>query len=171
MECPGGNRGVCDGEGPGPNPALGDLHQAASAGQFPQWNRMHLVELACTILRKIDKLHQYNVLIGDINPDNILLVDEKTVYFVDTDSYQVGAYPCPVGTDTFTPAARQGMDYSTFLRTKEDELFAVATLLFVILFPGKAPYSAMGAVRLPRISAIETFLIAKSRKERSARSL
>lgn len=111
---------------------------------FPQWNRMHLVELACTILRKIDKLHQYNVLIGDINPDNILLVDEKTVYFVDTDSYQVGAYPCPVGTDTFTPAARQGMDYSTFLRTKEDELFAVATLLFVILFPGKAPYSAMG---------------------------
>ena len=60
---------------------------------FPQWNRMHLVELACTILRKIDKLHQYNVLIGDINPDNILLVDEKTVYFVDTDSYQVGAYP------------------------------------------------------------------------------
>lgn len=111
---------------------------------FPQWTRKDLVKLSINILEKINYLHQRNVIIGDINPLNILINNEKNilkVYFVDTDSYQIENYPCPVGTANYTPPEIQGKDYKTFLRTFEHEYFAVATLLFMILLPGKPPYS------------------------------
>lgn len=111
---------------------------------FSGWTRVNLTRLAITILKTIDGLHSLNVLIGDINPQNILVVDEHRIFIVDTDSFQIEGYPCPVGTETYTPPGRQGLNFSEFLRTKDDELFAVTTLLFMILFPGKPPYSAQG---------------------------
>lgn len=111
---------------------------------FPHWTRSHLVDLALNILEKISLLHQYNIIIGDINPLNILVVNEKKVYLVDTDSYQIEDFPCPVGTVNFSAPEIQGRDYKTFLRTFEHEYFAVATLLFMILLPGKPPFSHQG---------------------------
>jgi len=111
---------------------------------FPHWTRAHLTQLAITVLRTIERLHELNVFIGDINPQNILVKDERSIFIVDVDSFQVEGFPCPVGTETFTPAERQGQDAESYLRTKEDELFAVTTLLFMTLFPGKAPYSSQG---------------------------
>jgi len=110
----------------------------------PSWTRRESVRLAITILERIDCLHGLNVLIGDINELNILMVDQNEVYFVDCDSYQVEGYPCPVGTTNFTAPEIQGHDFRGFLRAKEHELFAVATLLFMILHPGKCPYSHQG---------------------------
>jgi hypothetical protein len=111
---------------------------------FPHWTRAHLTQLAITVLRTIDRLHRLNIFIGDINPQNILVQDEHRVAIVDVDSFQVEGFPCPVGTETFTPPERQGQSYDRFLRSRDDELFAVTTLLFMILFPGKAPYSSQG---------------------------
>jgi len=111
---------------------------------FPHWNRIQLTQLAITILTAIGKLHRLNVFIGDINPQNILVKDEHSIAIVDSDSFQVEEFPCPVGTETFTPPERQGLNYSDFLRSEKDELFAVTTLLFMILFIGKAPYSSQG---------------------------
>lgn len=111
---------------------------------FPHWKREHLVTLAINILEGIRSLHDRNVLIGDINPLNILIKSEKEVFFVDTDSYQIDEFPCPVGMANFTAPEIQGKNYSTFLRTLEHEHFAVATLLFMILLPGKPPYSHQG---------------------------
>jgi rRNA-processing protein FCF1/serine/threonine protein kinase len=112
--------------------------------KHPNWTRRESVRLALTILQKINLLHSLNVLLGDINPMNILVVDENTVYFVDCDSYQVEGYPCPVGFVNFVAPEIQGFDFRTFLRTKEHELFAIATLLFMIMVPGKSPYSHQG---------------------------
>lgn len=111
---------------------------------FPHWDRRHLVQLAITTLRLIKKLHALNVLMGDINPNNFMVRSEKEVYVVDTDSFQIEGFPCPVGTPHFTPPELIGRSYSDFLRTPEHEAFAVATLLFMILFPGKPPYSGQG---------------------------
>jgi len=110
----------------------------------PNWTRRQSVELAVNLLESIERLHQLNVVLGDINELNILLVDEKEVYFVDCDSCQVEGYPCPVGTVNFTAPEIQGRDFRTFLRTKDHDLYAVATLLFMILQPGKCPYSHQG---------------------------
>lgn len=117
---------------------------AAFTRENPDWTRCESVVLAQNILSKIRYLHDMNVLIGDINELNILMVNEREVYFVDCDSYQVEGYPCAVGTVNFTPPRLQGRDFSTFLRNKDDELFGVATLLFMILMAGKCPYSHQG---------------------------
>jgi serine/threonine protein kinase/rRNA-processing protein FCF1 len=111
---------------------------------FPSWTRLNLTRLAISVLKTIDQLHDLNIFIGDINPQNILVFDDWNISVVDTDSFQIQGFPCPVGTDTFTPPERQGQNFETFIRTKDDELFAVTTLLFMLLFPGKSPYSAQG---------------------------
>lgn len=112
---------------------------------FPNWCRLDLVNVAGTFLDHVDFLHSHNIIIGDINPMNLLVTPDSTaVWIVDTDSFQIEAFPCPVGTVNFTPAEIQGLNYSGFLRTVEHELFAVATMIFMILFPGKAPYSQQG---------------------------
>ncbi len=111
---------------------------------FPHWTRIELTQLAITILSAIRKLHRLNIFIGDINPQNVLVTDERSIALVDADSFQVEGFPCPVGTETFTPPERQGTNYADFLRSEKDELFAVTTLLFMILFVGKAPYSSQG---------------------------
>lgn len=113
--------------------------------KFKNWTKKDTIQLCITILQKIKYLNDRNVILGDINPANILVVSPKEVYFVDCDSYQVEGYPCPVGTVNFTPPeAQQWKDYKTNLRTQEMENFAIATLLFMIMLPGKPPYSAVG---------------------------
>lgn len=112
--------------------------------KFPNWKRYNLVKLSDTILSLISYLHDKNVIIGDINPLNILVKSETEVYFIDTDSFQIENYPCTVGTINYTAPEIQNKDYKKFLRTFEHENFAVATLLFMILLPGKPPYSQQG---------------------------
>ncbi|MDY4574613.1 MAG: hypothetical protein SPD90_06110, partial [Intestinibacter sp.] len=64
--------------------------------KFPGWKKRDTVQLCITILKKIKYLHDRNIIIGDINPANILVVSPEQVYFVDTDSFQVEDFPCPV---------------------------------------------------------------------------
>ena len=111
---------------------------------FPLWKKKDTVQLCITILRKLKYLHDRNIILGDINPSNILVVSPQEVYFVDTDSYQIEGYPCPVGTINFTAPEIQKKRFDTFLRTRGNEKFAVATLLFMIMLPGKPPYSIQG---------------------------
>jgi len=113
---------------------------------FNGWKKTDLVEICIDLLHKIRILHEHNVLIGDINPRNILVTEKKKTFFVDTDSYQVEGYPCSVGSVNFTAPEIQNKEFGQFLRTREHEKFAVATLLFMILIPGKTPYSQQGGV-------------------------
>ena len=112
--------------------------------KFPSWTRRDTIQLCITILEKIEHLNNRGIILGDINGQNILVVSPTEVYFVDCDSYQIGNYPCPAGTVHFTPPEAQGKDYSTFLRTQAMENFAIATLLFMIMLPGKSPYASVG---------------------------
>ena len=111
---------------------------------FPNWKKKDTVQLCITILKKFKYLHDRNIILGDINPNNILVVSLNEVYFVDTDSYQIEGYPCPVGTINYTAPEIQRKKFDTFLRTIGNEQFAVATLLFMIMLPGKPPYSLQG---------------------------
>ena len=120
------------------------MHPMIIKDKFPNWRRKQLVDLCISILEIVEKLHKSNIIIGDINANNILVADYNKVYFIDCDSFQIGPYPCPVGTPYFTPREIQGKKYSEFLRTKEHDMFAITTLFFMILFLGKPPYSAKG---------------------------
>jgi len=109
--------------------------------KFPHWNRTDLVKLCIAILKKIDYLHGKGIVLGDINLDNILVKTPEDVYLVDCDSYQVGEYPCPVGTIQYTPPELQNKGpYDTYLRSVGNENFAVAVLLFSLMVTGQMPY-------------------------------
>ena len=113
--------------------------------KFPSWKKKDTVELCITILNKIKYLHDRNIIIGDINPRNILVSSPKEVYFVDTDSYQIEEFPCPVGMSPFkAPEILDKKEFRNFLRTKGNENFAMGTLLFMIMLPGKPPYAQQG---------------------------
>lgn len=112
---------------------------------FPNWTKKDMVQLCITILEKMVYLHHHNIILGDINARNILVVSQKEVYFVDTDSYQIGKYPCEVGWPHFTAPELIGKDMSKFMRTMGNENFAIATLLFMIMIPGKPPYAQTGS--------------------------
>ena len=111
---------------------------------FPNWKKKDTVKLCITILKKIKYLNDRNIILGDINPANILVVSPEEVYFVDADSYQVGEFPCPVGMVNYTAPEIQKKSFSDFLRTQGHENFAIATLLFMIMIPGKSPYAQQG---------------------------
>lgn len=108
---------------------------------FPSFKKRDMVQLGITILKKIEYLHGQKIILGDINPRNILVCSPKEVYFVDTDSYQIESFPCCVGSTVYTAPEIQRRDFNGFLRSYGNENFAIATLLFMIMIPGKPPYS------------------------------
>ena len=124
------------------------MRMAKISRHFPTWNRKDLAQLALTILYKINYIHKQGLLIGDINENNIMVVSPTEVYLVDTDSYQVNDLPCQVAVELFVApelldrqAKGEYKEFAEILRTVQNENFAVATLMFLILMQGKPPYS------------------------------
>lgn len=112
--------------------------------EFPNWKKVDLVGICISFLEKVEYLHAMNIIVGDINPKNLMVDDKKNVFIIDADSWQLEGYPCPVGTPMFTSPDMLGKTYSEDLRTMEDELFAVATMLFMIVMTGQFPYIRTG---------------------------
>ncbi|UIP57161.1 hypothetical protein DSM26151_00140 [Agromyces marinus] len=112
--------------------------------EFPNWRKVDLVDICISFLEKVQYLHSMNVIVADINPKNLMVDEKKNVFIIDADSWQLEGYPCPVGTPMFTSPAMLGKTYSDDLRTMEDELFAVATMLFMIVMTGQFPYIRTG---------------------------
>lgn len=110
---------------------------------YPNWTKADLVDVCISFLEKVAYLHSLNIILGDINPKNVMVDADKTVWIIDADSWQLEGYPCPVGTPMFTAASVTG-DYANALRTEQEELFAVATMLFMILITGQFPYARTG---------------------------
>ncbi len=111
---------------------------------YPTWTKADLVDVCVSFLEKVAYLHSLNILLGDINPKNLMVDEHKNVWIIDADSWQVEGYPCPVGTAMFTASTITG-DYADALRTVEEERFAIATMLFMILITGQFPYARAGA--------------------------
>lgn len=126
-------------------PAKGEpLHlsvfkQAKLQATFPNWDKRDLCDLALTILRTVEYLHSMNILLGCINPAAIRVVSKDEVYFTDTDNYQIEGFPTLVYNVSFTPPEFQGK--RIYLSSKASEYYAVAVLTFMLLMPGKTPYT------------------------------
>ncbi len=123
-------------------------------GLMKDWDRAAMVD-ACRLTAGIfRRMHGKNILMGDVNPRNILLDPDRSegirIRIVDCDSFQIGSYPCPVGLPYYTSPEiyrRTGSDnpeYSTFLRTAEDEQYALASLFFRMLTFNSSPFMGKG---------------------------
>ncbi|RPF29040.1 protein kinase domain-containing protein [Georgenia muralis] len=110
---------------------------------YPGWTRRDLVDVCLSCLKRVKSLHDLNILIGDINPNNVMLGNQKDAWIIDIDSVQVEGYPCPVGWDEFTaPEILGGVQG---LRSIEHEYFAIAVLVFMIMMTGTFPYENSGS--------------------------
>jgi len=112
--------------------------------QFSRWTRKQLVEIAKQIAGAVSTLHSHGVIIGDLNPQNILVTESGMVTMVDADSFQIAGHACPVGMVNFMPPELHSIDLAKNLRSEQHDLFALATLIFMTLMPGKPPYSQQG---------------------------
>ena len=133
---------------------LGSTYSRNNNKDLNTWNRESLARLCSKLAKTFQKIHDENILIGDINANNILinLKDNQGGDFliVDTDSFQIGPYPSPVGTPVFTSPEiykRENTEnprYGDFLRTLNDEEYAIASLLFQIIMLGQTPFAGKG---------------------------
>lgn len=121
---------------------LAVFKQAKLETYFPDWDKKDLCDLTLAILRVIKYLHSMNILMGCINPAAIRVAGKDEVYFVDTDNYQIEGFPSLVYNVSFTPPELQGR--KIYLCSKENENYAVAVLVFMLMMPGKTPYTLSG---------------------------
>jgi hypothetical protein len=112
---------------------------------FPDWTRRNLAQLALDVCQVVEYLHRNNILVGDLSDTNIIVDELGQPWFIDTDSYQFGSFPSPVGRRPFIHPDLLGKDLKQMFRLPEHERFALATLVFMILFPGRPPYAGAGS--------------------------
>lgn len=107
------------------------------------WTRVDICAFAETLLRRFIDLHKVGIIVGDINPKNVLVsYDPNNLAIIDTDSFQIDGYPCPVHFLGFDPPRLLNeTDFSTVMRTHEDEDYSITVLLFEIFLIGKHPYA------------------------------
>ena len=108
---------------------------------FPRWDKRDLCRLSATILNAIKQLGDNGVLFGYLNPASIYVARPEEVYFVDMDSWQIEGYPCQAVNQTFSAPEILRTRANRYLASMDEENYQVAVLLFMLLMPGKFPYS------------------------------
>ncbi len=108
--------------------------------EFPGWKKIDLVDFTIKLLQKIQYLHQFGILVGDLRFKNILVSPDGEPCLVDLDSCQIKNLPCPIGFPDFTAPELHGVELKRVLRTYETESYACSVLMFKILFCGIHPY-------------------------------
>lgn len=118
-----------------------------SRGAATQWTRLDLVVIATSVLRLMEKLHKYDMLVGDICPRNIFVTKDLKAYLIDLDGCQMEGYACTSSTDGYVSARlnRQRLDHPddlnrAWLRDPADEYYAISVLLFQMFMWGKRIY-------------------------------
>lgn len=79
-------------------------------------------------------------MLGCLDLSSIRVADTKTVYFTNTDQYQVSEYPCLLRNQFFIPPERIDYMDKVFLFGRGTENYLLAVLAFMLLMTGKAPY-------------------------------
>lgn len=120
-----------------------------ASAQRNNLSRIDLVNISINLLKAYRYLHMKGVLIGDINPLNVLLNMDRGQYqvcLIDTDSFQINGYRTEVGTlEYIRPSLlKNNVNFKEYSRTPADEAFAVAVMVFRILMLGKHPFSYKG---------------------------
>jgi DNA-binding helix-hairpin-helix protein with protein kinase domain len=143
------------------------LHSPKSRLQkFPEASWAFLIYAAANIARAVALIHEHGLVIGDLNPKNILVTRKATVYLLDVDSFQVSTdgktYRCEGGFPEYTPPELQGVAFRDVDRAQEHDCFGLAVVIFQLLFMGRHPFSGrrLDAGEMPLERAISEYRFA-----------
>jgi DNA-binding helix-hairpin-helix protein with protein kinase domain len=134
---------------------------------LPNFTWRYLLRTARNLASVVDALHAESYIIGDINESNFLVSNSALVSVVDCDSMQVVdkngiVHLCLVGKAEYTAPELQGLSFGTTPRTKESDLFGLATIIYLLLMEGVHPFSGVWkgsgeAPNIPRRIALGAF--------------
>ena len=110
---------------------------------------LHLLVMAQNVAHAVAHLHAQGHVVGDLNSRNVLANDRGQVAIIDTDSFQIVnrrdglMHRCQVGTPEYTPPGLQQAAYADQDRTPDDDCFALAVMIYQLLFQGQHPYAGI----------------------------
>ena len=137
-----------------------------------------LVHVATNLAAAFHKIHEAGIIIGDVNEANILVNQIGMVALIDCDSFQIKNgnryHFCEVGIPRYTPPEllRRG-SFDQVVRTANTDNFSLATLIFQLLFLGRAPFTGINPTGedLDEETAIKTHEFAYSLKRTNKKLL
>jgi DNA-binding helix-hairpin-helix protein with protein kinase domain len=116
---------------------------------FPKATWHTLIDVARNVAAGFHCLHQYNVIMGDVNESNVFVTAETgQVRFIDCDSFQIQAphgqiFPCSEFTSGWTPPELIEKPALVSRRTVQHDLFGLAVMVFHLLFMGRHPFAGV----------------------------
>lgn len=115
------------------------------ARYFPAADPRFLVRAAANVARAVASVHYAGCVVGDLNESGLLVSSQATVAMIDADSFQVahGAdrFLCGVGKPDYTAPELRGLDFARDARSRNHDAFALASLIFQLLFLGRLPFA------------------------------
>lgn len=130
---------------------------------FPDKGYNFLVHVARNLAISFHKIHQLGIVAGDVNEANILVDATGMVALIDCDSFQIKNntryYFCEVGIPRYTPPELlEKGSFANVVRTVSTDNFSLATLIFQLLFLGRAPFTGInpGSQEIDEETAIKT---------------
>ena len=127
-----------------------ELHQLFSPAErklhFPAANWKMLALAASNLARVVSAIHQSGGVIGDLNQNNVLVSARATVILIDCDSFQFRRsdgqfWTSDVGKEEYLPPELQSANLRGLVRSPNHDNFALAVLIFQLLFMGRHPFS------------------------------
>ncbi|WP_347092985.1 topoisomerase DNA-binding C4 zinc finger domain-containing protein [Sphingomonas parapaucimobilis] len=145
---------------------------ASRRRHFPNADWRFLVRAALNTARIFERVHSVGAVVGDVNGSGLLVTRRALVTLIDADSFQWGVeHPCRVGVPEFTAPELQGRDLDGLVRTVQHDAFALAVLLFQLLFLGRHPHAGIPTGRevpLPEAIARDMFAYTTIRRVRTS---
>lgn len=111
---------------------------------FPDKGYNFLIHVARNLATAFHQVHQLGIIAGDVNEANVLVSKTGMVALIDCDSFQIKNgnryHFCEVGIPRYTPPELlERGSFDQVVRTENTDSFSLATLIFQLLFLGRAP--------------------------------
>jgi DNA-binding helix-hairpin-helix protein with protein kinase domain/predicted RNA-binding Zn-ribbon protein involved in translation (DUF1610 family) len=125
------------------------LHQLykpiARKRHFPAADFRFLVHVALNVAKAMASVHEAGCVIGDVNESGVLITEKGVVALIDADSFQIEhggrRFACEVGKPEYTAPEIQNRPLKDVVRTQDHDTFALAVVVFQLLWMGRHPFS------------------------------
>ncbi len=118
---------------------LGKLLLKKVTDYFPKYKLIDIIDLSISITKAFEEIKSKSIVVGDINPRNILVKNKDNIFIIDTDSFQINK-PSHAYMEEYRRPKYRNKDISSYMRTYKDDCYAVTTIIFQLLHFGLLPY-------------------------------